>query len=173
MMSRKNRIATTPFEQMIFASLIHRFFAAEERSVERGEVVKQAMESVRPSGRKWTARSIRLWFNNNKKHYLNDVQVNEPGIGPAPMMSYGNASMTPIPVGPRTFAYELIPVQLRPVNAPFERALIFGAEYGLKMPFPEPGEIMEPLPILQPIVPILQFNPLIYGDGVRNTLSLE
>jgi hypothetical protein len=76
--SRKPRTPTTNYEHGILTEQIHRFFAAPARSPSRALVVDQVLELLIVDNREWTARTVRLWFNNNRSHYLNDRLQAEP-----------------------------------------------------------------------------------------------
>jgi hypothetical protein len=36
------------------------------------QIVHEVLQLLNAEGRHWTARSVRLWFTNNKKHYPDD-----------------------------------------------------------------------------------------------------
>lgn len=89
---RKHRTATTAYEQSILVSYIRKFFEFPDRSEERSQLVQEVMVKLNSSARQWTPRAIRLWFNNNRKHYLQD-EVFDAGRGDIPPISEDNGVM--------------------------------------------------------------------------------
>jgi hypothetical protein len=69
---RKARTPTTEYEQSVLAANIRRFFEAPERSTARSDVVREVRNLLNQEHRQWTSRLIRLWFSNNRRHYLPD-----------------------------------------------------------------------------------------------------
>jgi hypothetical protein len=107
--ARKIRTPTTQEEQAILASFIMRFFEAPDRSDERAEIVRQVLAAIHITDREWNARSVRLWFNNNRRTYLAEarpVQMQAMMVGIPP-------TAQPIP-----FPYGYVPMQPQPMQAP-------------------------------------------------------
>jgi hypothetical protein len=71
---RKSRTPTTDYEQSVLIAHIQKFFAAPDRSVARADIVREVRSLLNVQNREWTSRTIRLWFNNNRKHYLEGRQ---------------------------------------------------------------------------------------------------
>jgi hypothetical protein len=63
---------STTAEQGILARHIRRFFQVGDRSPARAEIIREALDLLNAEDRHWTAESVRLWFTNNKKHYIDD-----------------------------------------------------------------------------------------------------
>jgi hypothetical protein len=67
---RRARTPTTAVEQELFYAYIRKFFEAPERSAERADVVRKVLMLLKMESREWTERTVRLWFSNNRKHYM-------------------------------------------------------------------------------------------------------
>jgi hypothetical protein len=161
--SRKSRTATTSFEQKVFGNYIHRFFAAGERSVERGQIVKAVIEELGPCARKWTDRSVRLWFNNNRKRcVLKNIEAVRH-YAPPPVITYLDPNLPMMSLTPGHVAYGYIPIHVHPMADNFS-LLVLPSESGMAFRIPELHEQIGP-PMPQQSASI-QFSPLIYCEGV-------
>jgi hypothetical protein len=67
---RPVRILTTPEEREVLSTFINEFFERLERSKGRDEVVRRVCDVLRAANHRWTPRSIRIWFNNNRRRYV-------------------------------------------------------------------------------------------------------
>jgi hypothetical protein len=133
----KSRTPTTSHEQFILSSYIHRFFHAPDRSEERADIVRLALTALDSTNRKWTARLVRLWFNNNRKQYIRPATENAlVGVPVAPLgwpraqpmsVPYACVPMPRIPVeSPIYFggAIPLLPIPIPPMTARSGRATL-------------------------------------------------
>jgi hypothetical protein len=73
--TRKSRTPTSEHEQSVLVAHIRRFFAAPDRSTARSDIVREVQALLNVHNREWTSRTIRLWFNNNRKHYIEGTQT--------------------------------------------------------------------------------------------------
>jgi hypothetical protein len=116
----KSRTPTTTHEQSILAAHIRRFFDAPDRSPARAEIVRQLAEMLNVAGRHWTPRSIRLWFNNNRNHYLEERHV--PAPRPLPLAPPPPRVIQPIPPYPFPmppfYPYGYVPISVQPMPPP-------------------------------------------------------
>jgi hypothetical protein len=115
---RTFRTPTTTHEQAILSSFIHRFFEAPDRSDDRTLIVCQVLSMLSTSDRQWTARSVRLWFKNNRSHYVEP----ESTVPAVPMNVAGLVPLLyPFPP-PQGFPFGYIPMAIEP-PPPFEMYL--------------------------------------------------
>jgi hypothetical protein len=98
---RKTRTTTTEYEQSVLAAHIQRFFDAPERSIDRADLVRAVLAALNFDNREWTPRLIRLWFNNNRKHYL------------ARATRTSAALLTPLPQAAPPFHSLYVPLNVR------------------------------------------------------------
>jgi hypothetical protein len=82
---RKTRTPTSQFEQSVLTSHMEKYFEAPDRSEERCAIVREVLDALQARDRNWTPRSVRLWFNNNRKHCLGGIPAPpEPRPRPRP-----------------------------------------------------------------------------------------
>jgi hypothetical protein len=110
---RKRRTPTTMLEQNILAGHIERYFETGDRSEQRSAVVRECLESLRAQSQHWTHRSVRLWFNNNRTHYLQTA----PPPPPAPPVLQLAPLHFSLPMPP-PIVYPMMPVGMRPLPPP-------------------------------------------------------
>jgi hypothetical protein len=100
--NRKARTPTTEYEQSVLIAHIQRFFDAPDRSIDRAEIVQKVLAALNVDNRQWTARLIRLWFNNNRRHYLRGGTPRPIAYSqPMPPFHYGiplNVRPPPLPL---------------------------------------------------------------------------
>jgi hypothetical protein len=107
---RKARTTTTPAEQSVLAARIMLFFRAPDRSAERRRIVRQVLDLLKSQPRQWTGRDVRLWFNNNRRHYGDDVP-REP--------FYDLRRLPPpVPLPPFDVNFQQRPLAYHPVGVP-------------------------------------------------------
>jgi hypothetical protein len=124
---RKNRTPTTSFEHSLLANHIQRYFETPDRSEQRAQIVREVLELLSGGGREWTHRSIRLWFNNNRRHYFpsapRSVYIAAPQPGCPSMMppSFPGPVMT-LPIRPLPPGVPVMwqPMSAQDVNQPFD-----------------------------------------------------
>ena len=72
----------TPDELSILVQHMNMYFSFPERSIYRNKIAQKASESLTKISKKWTHRTVRLWFNNNRSQYnINEnenVNLNRP-----------------------------------------------------------------------------------------------
>jgi hypothetical protein len=85
-------------------TFIQRFFEVPDRSNARAEIVRQALDALNASEHRWTARTVRLWFNNNRRHYVEEQpEIHTPTFG---------IPFTPPYPQPVPFAYAYVPLHV-------------------------------------------------------------
>jgi hypothetical protein len=74
------------------------------------------LEMLNVAGRQWTARSIRLWFNNNRNHYVQERRVPTQRLQPPPPFMQ---SIPPYPIPmPPFYPYGYVPIGVQPIPPP-------------------------------------------------------
>ena len=84
---KDGRYFPSPQEQAILTQQIDKYFQLPERSEERSLCVQQVTAQLANINPRWTNRSVRLWFNNNKRTCLkqNSVQFDPSQVRAAPL----------------------------------------------------------------------------------------
>jgi hypothetical protein len=114
---RKSRTPKAPSEEIILAGQIHQFFQAPDRSQTRSQIVQKVLYLLNVANRQWTERSIRLWFNNNKTHFLGDGR---PQAIPPPLPSMPPPMpLFQVPMPP-PYPYGYIPLAFSPMPSPID-----------------------------------------------------
>lgn len=148
---RKHRTATSPFEQAVLIAHINKFFECEDRSSERGQVVREVMRQINTPNREWTPRAIRLWFNNNKRHYANIIEKKEE--------ARSKEAAPPVhPIAAPSFTYSPYPPPLPPVYPQMVPPLIPPPPHGIPsvwIPISRPA-VMPPIGHPLPLPPTEQ-----------------
>ena len=67
--SKEGRYFPTETELPILVNYLQIYFSHPERSPQRSQVVQQVVSLLSNSNKHWSHRTVRLWFNNNKKVY--------------------------------------------------------------------------------------------------------
>ena len=82
--SKDARYFPTDNEMQVLISALQVYFSHPERSIQRSQVVQNVVSVLSPSNNHWNHRTVRLWFNNNKRVFLrpsspanNNKQMND------------------------------------------------------------------------------------------------
>ena len=67
--SKEGRYFPNETELQILVNYLRVYFSHPERSPQRSQVVQQVVSLLSNSNKHWSHRTVRLWFNNNKKVY--------------------------------------------------------------------------------------------------------
>ncbi|EAY09352.1 hypothetical protein TVAG_417740 [Trichomonas vaginalis G3] len=81
-------------EQEILISSIEKYFSYPERSEQRTQIVQNITHELQKISNRWNNRSVRLWFNNNKKTFLKP----EPTVTFAPPISETSPMLSVAPI---------------------------------------------------------------------------
>lgn len=57
-------------EMPILINYLQVYFSHPERSIQRSQVVQNVVTMLSPNNKHWNHRTVRLWFNNNKRVFL-------------------------------------------------------------------------------------------------------
>jgi hypothetical protein len=76
--AKDGRHFPTDSESPILIQYLQIYFSHPERSIQRSQVVQSVVSILSPNNKHWTHRTVRLWFNNNKKVFCH------PTSSPAP-----------------------------------------------------------------------------------------
>ncbi|OHT17674.1 hypothetical protein TRFO_00975 [Tritrichomonas foetus] len=77
---RRTRQTTSPCEQGILLAYIKKYFSFPERSRGRTDVVYEVLNLLVQKEDRWSARLVRLWFNNNRRNYCALINENKPPL---------------------------------------------------------------------------------------------
>jgi hypothetical protein len=153
----KSRTPTTQHEQNILAAQIRRFFDAPNRSSHRSEIVRELLDKLNVAGGHWTARSIRLWFNNNRNHYLEERRHRTQRPQPPPMQLPLMQPIPPYPIPmPLFYSYGYVPIGVQPIPPPALWPPIQIIPHDPANPPQNPGNQG---PVLVQYFPLPVFNP--------------
>ena len=150
---RKKRTQTTSNDQQILAGSIEEFFMYSDRSQERTILVKKLLNLLSKSPNKWTPRTIRLWFNNNKTRYMPKNRASNQNSNFHEIES--SYIVYPSPPPPRTSSPTVnnLTVQPTPVTG------INNPNIQIPSPVPQPNIAQQPQPQPQgPLMPSNQCN---------------
>ena len=65
--SKDGRYFPSDSEMPILIHYLQIYFSHPERSIQRSQVVQNVVSILSPTNKHWNHRTIRLWFNNNKR----------------------------------------------------------------------------------------------------------
>lgn len=103
------RYYANPSELKILVQGLQRYFALPERSQNRNKIAKEVSQYLSYFSSHWSHRAVRLWFNNNKRTYLNvdpnnpnlaNIGVGSPAAPPDPSMPMQSPHPPPQPQSP-------------------------------------------------------------------------
>lgn len=82
--TKDGRHFPTDSESQILIHHLQIYFSHPERSMQRSQVVQSVVSLLSPTNKHWTQRTVRLWFNNNKKVYYRPTSPANPDAGMEP-----------------------------------------------------------------------------------------
>ncbi|EAY21330.1 hypothetical protein TVAG_167050 [Trichomonas vaginalis G3] len=73
--NKEARYFPTETEMPILVNYLQMYFSHPERSLQRSRVVQSVVSVLNPTNKHWSHRTVRLWFNNNKRVFYHPTML--------------------------------------------------------------------------------------------------
>lgn len=118
--NKDGRYFPSDSEMPILIHYLQVYFSHPERSIQRSQVVQNVVSILSPTNKHWNHRTIRLWFNNNKRVFYRPTspqQLPEQNQIPPAASAPTSFSQDPEPPSPPMFAPAAIPKYYLPTRS--------------------------------------------------------
>lgn len=119
---KEGRYFPSETEMPILVNYLQMYFSHPERSLQRSQVVQNVVSVLAPSNKHWCHRTVRLWFNNNKRVFYHPPnqqnQVTQPERKEIPQNLPPKKTIPPQP--PRSLSVVQFPPRFEHPNRMFD-----------------------------------------------------